>query len=72
MATSFLYACDLEVPLNGAAVDLLKRLAVLLSWLLTNSSMMEDTSGEVDAAATTSDDSRFPMKGILGVQKSYG
>jgi hypothetical protein len=70
MATSFLYACDLEVPLKGVAVDLLKRLAVLLSWLLPNSSMMEDTSGEVDAAAT-SDDSRFPMKGILAVQKSY-
>jgi hypothetical protein len=68
-----LYACDLEVPLKGTPVDLLKRRAVLLSWLLSNSCMIEETSpwlGDADAAAT-SDDSRFPMKGILDVQKSY-
>jgi hypothetical protein len=31
---------------------------------------MEETSEDVGAAAT-SDDSRFPMKGISDVQKSY-
>jgi hypothetical protein len=64
-----LYACDLEVPLKSTLVDLLKRRAVLLSWLLSNSCMMEETSpwsGDADAAAT-SDDRRFPMKGIFGV-----
>jgi hypothetical protein len=67
-----LYACDLEVPLNGTPVDLLKRLAVLLNWLPSNPCMIEETSpwsGDADVAAT-SDDSRFPMKGILDVWKS--
>ena len=64
MAASFLYACDLEVPLKGASIVLLKRLAVLLSWLPLSSSIMEEMSSEVGAAAT-SDDSRLPMNGIV-------
>jgi hypothetical protein len=43
---------------------LLKRFAVLLSWLLLSSDMMEEMSSGVGAAAT-SDDSRLPMNGIV-------
>ena len=47
-------------------VDLLKRLAVLLSGLSLSSCTIEDTSvsGSV-GVALTSDSRRFPMKGML-------
>lgn len=65
MTASFLYSCDREVPLIGRAVDLVKRRAVLLSWLLLNSSTTEDKSAEAMGVAPTSDVNLLPMKGIL-------
>lgn len=65
MTASFLYSCDREVPLMGRAVDLVKRRAVLLSWLLLNSSTTEDKSAEAMGVAPTSDVNLLPMMGIL-------
>jgi hypothetical protein len=72
MTDSFLYFCDLEVPLKGAAVDLLKRLAVLLSGLSLSSCSIEETSSSSSkvGVAPTSDARRSPMKGMMGKEIS--
>jgi hypothetical protein len=49
-------------------VEKLKRLAVLLSWLLLNSSKVEATSSESDVAVAVSDFHLFPMNGIVDMQ----
>jgi len=49
-------------------VERLKRFAVLLSWLLFNSSKIEVTSSESDVAVAVSDFHLFPMNGIVDLQ----
>jgi hypothetical protein len=68
MTDSFLYLCDLEVPLKGAAVDLLKRLAVLLRGSSLSCCSIEETfnSSSKVGVVPTSDARRFPMKGMMG------
>lgn len=65
MIVSFLYFCDLELPLIGMPVDRLKRLAVLLSSLLSITCTIEATSGIGDAAIDSTLD-KLLIKGMAG------
>jgi len=63
-----MYLCDLGATLNLRAVERLKRLAVLLNWLLLKSSMIEATCGKSDVTAAASDVRLLPMNGIVNVR----
>lgn len=63
-----MYLRDLGATLNGRAVERLKRLAILLNWLVLKSSVIEATSGKLDVTAAVSDVRLFPMNGIVNVR----